>query len=58
MSDMKSILLVEDNPNDVELTLEAPGGHNLASEVIIVEDGSQAPDYLYLRGKFMMRSRR
>jgi CheY-like chemotaxis protein len=56
MNMLKSILLVEDNPNDVELTLEALAELNLANEVVVVSDGGEALDYLYLRGKFKMRA--
>ena len=56
MKDLKSILLAEDNPKDVELTLEALSEHNLANDVVIVRDGAEALDYLYYRGKFKMRA--
>lgn len=56
MSALKSILLVEDNPNDVELTLEALAQQKLANEVVVLSDGEEALDYLYRRGKFMMRT--
>ena len=56
MSDLKRILLAEDNPKDVELTLEALAEHNLANEVIVVNDGQEALDYLYCRGKFTLRN--
>ena len=55
MADLKRILLAEDNPKDVELTLAALDEHNLANEVIVVHDGAEALDYLYRRGKFAMR---
>ena len=55
MPDLKRILLVEDNPNDIELTLAALGEHNLANEVIVTHDGAEALDYLYRRGSFAMR---
>ncbi|HAV22686.1 MAG: two-component system response regulator [Ignavibacteria bacterium GWA2_55_11] len=55
MNAIRSIMLAEDNPNDVELTLEALGAHNLANDVVVVEDGAEALDYLYRRGKFKMR---
>jgi CheY-like chemotaxis protein len=52
---IKNILLVEDDPHDVELTLEALEGHRLAGKVAVVCDGEQALDYLYRRGEFEMR---
>jgi len=55
METPKRILLVEDDPNDVELTLNSLSEHNLANNVIIVRDGVEALDYLYRRGKFVMR---
>lgn len=42
-----TILLVEDNPDDEALTLRALKGYNLANEVIVARDGSQALDYLF-----------
>ena len=56
MADLKRILLAEDNPKDVELTLAALEEYNLANEVIVANDGAEALDYLYRRGKFAMRS--
>jgi len=56
MAELKRILLAEDNPKDVELTLTALDEHNLANEVVVVNDGAEAPDYLYRRGKFAMRA--
>jgi len=55
MTNVKRILLAEDNANDVELTLEALGHHNLANEVVVTRDGEEALDYLYCRGPFKMR---
>ena len=55
MNDLKRILLVEDNPRDVELTLEALAELNLANEVVVVNDGAEALEYLYRRGKWGMR---
>ncbi|HXC15964.1 MAG TPA: response regulator [Holophagaceae bacterium] len=52
MTDLKRILLVEDNPNDVELTLAAFEGHHLANEVVVMRDGADALDYLFRRGAF------
>jgi len=56
MTELKRILLAEDNPKDVELTLTALEEHNLANEVVVVSDGAEALDYLYGRGKFKIRT--
>jgi CheY-like chemotaxis protein len=50
------ILIVEDDPNDVELTMTALGDYNLANEVVITRDGQQALDYLYSQGQYAGRS--
>ena len=55
MPALKRILLVEDNPNDAELTLEALSRHNLANDVTWVHDGVEALDYLYCREEFADR---
>ena len=52
MVTLKRILLVEDNANDAELTLEALAEHNLANGVDVVRDGAEALDYLHQRGKY------
>lgn len=49
------ILLAEDNPNDVELTLEALRQHNLANRVTVVGDGVEAMEYLRCEGAFAAR---
>jgi CheY-like chemotaxis protein len=54
--ELKRILLVEDDPRDVELTLEALSENNLGNAVDVVGDGEKALDYLYHRGKFADRS--
>jgi len=46
------LLLVEDNPRDAELTIRALKKRNLANQVIHVEDGEQALDYLLRRGRY------
>ena len=56
MSALARILLVEDDPRDVELTLTALGEYNLANEVVVARDGEKALDYLYSRGEFSNRS--
>jgi len=50
------ILMVEDDPKDVELALNALGEYNLTNEVIVTSDGEEALDYLYHRGKFQTRT--
>ena len=55
MVEIRTILLAEDNPRDVELTLEALGDHNLANNVIVVRDGVETIDYLRCEGKFKLR---
>jgi len=55
MANLGRILIVEDDPNDVELTLTALADYNLVNEVVIVRDGQQALDYLYSRGEFAGR---
>src|ERR1039458_2265263 len=52
---IKNILLVEDDPRDVELTLAALEEHHLANKVAVVGDGAKALDYLYRRGEFKTR---
>jgi CheY-like chemotaxis protein len=55
---LRSLLLVEDNPNDVELTLTALKEAKLANEVVVTNDGEQALDFLYRRGRHAGRSGR
>jgi CheY-like chemotaxis protein len=56
MNELKRILLVEDNPKDVELTLSALAENNLANEVVVTRDGAEGLDYLYRRGQFKLRA--
>ena len=56
MNELGRILIVEDDPKDVELTLIALEEYNLANEVVVTRDGEEALDYLYCRGNFKMRS--
>jgi CheY-like chemotaxis protein len=56
MAELKRVLLVEDNLNDIELTLAAFAENHLANEVVVVRDGVEALDYLYRRGLFAMRA--
>lgn len=52
MSTLKRILLAEDDPKDIELTIDALSEYNLANDILVVRDGSEALDYLYRRGAF------
>jgi CheY-like chemotaxis protein len=56
MTTLGRILIVEDDPNDAELTLTALADYNLANEVVVTRDGQQALDYLYCRGEFSART--
>ena len=56
MNKLGRILMVEDDPKDVELTLTALEEYNLANEVIVTRDGEKALDYLYCRGEYKTRS--
>ena len=52
---MKSILLVEDNPDDEELTRRALEKNNIANAVKVVRDGAEALDYMFCRGAYAAR---
>jgi CheY-like chemotaxis protein len=52
---LTTILLVEDNPRDAELTMTALAEHNLANHVTLVRDGAEALDFMYRRGAFAGR---
>ena len=56
MSELKKIVLAEDDPHDAELTLVALARNNLANEVVVVRDGEEALDYLFCRGPYAGRS--
>jgi CheY-like chemotaxis protein len=55
MSAFGRILLVEDDPHDVELTLTALEEYHLANEVVVTHDGAEALDYIYRRGAYADR---
>ena len=55
MTELKRILLAEDNEHDVELTLNALSEYRLANEVVVTRDGAETLDYLYRQGAFRMR---
>jgi CheY-like chemotaxis protein len=56
MSSFKPILLAEDSTQDAELTLAALQEHNIVNDVLVVRDGEEVLDYLYMRGKFSNRT--
>jgi CheY-like chemotaxis protein len=56
MDSFGRILMVEDDPKDVELTLTALEDYKLANEVVVTRDGEEALDYLYCRGNFQTRT--
>jgi DNA-binding response OmpR family regulator len=51
----RKILLVEDNPDDEELTKRSLINHNIVNEIIVAHDGQEALDYLFAKGKFKDR---
>jgi CheY-like chemotaxis protein len=57
MNDVKAIdiLLVEDNPNDIELTIRALKKHNLSNNIFVVRDGEEALDFIFIKGKYENR---
>lgn len=57
MSSLRPILLAEDNPNDVELTLTALRNLNLANEIVVVHNGADVLDFLHGRNTFAQRRR-
>jgi CheY-like chemotaxis protein len=55
MSTLRPVLLVEDNPNDVELIQTALQDTRMANEIVVTHDGAQALDYLFRRGPYAGR---
>jgi two-component system response regulator len=50
------ILIVEDNPRDLEMTLRALRKHNLANRIVTVSDGAEALDFVFARGAYSTRN--
>ncbi|MDR3628607.1 MAG: response regulator [Ignavibacteriaceae bacterium] len=57
MDTLKKILIAEDDEKDIELTLTALKGFNIANEIVITHDGQEVLDYLYYRGEYENRKR-
>jgi CheY-like chemotaxis protein len=55
LPDLRPLLLVEDSPKDLELTLAALAKCQLANEIVVVRDGAEALDYLYSHGEYERR---
>ncbi|MBI4548786.1 MAG: response regulator, partial [Ignavibacteriae bacterium] len=55
MTNLPDIVLVEDNPNDVELILSVMEEYHIVNDVIVLRDGSEALDYLKRQGKYKNR---
>jgi len=55
VADLRPILLVEDNPRDLELTLAALAKCQLANDIVVARDGAEALDFLYSRGEYASR---
>ncbi len=53
--DPVEILIVEDNPNDAELTIRVLKKNNLVNELYLAEDGQEALDFIYCKGQFINR---
>lgn len=58
MEDLNAIeiLIVEDNPQDAELTLRALRKHNIANKFYVAEDGAEALDFIFCSGKYASRN--
>ncbi|MFL6548013.1 MAG: response regulator [Povalibacter sp.] len=56
MADLRPILLVEDNPMDIELTLAALAKCQLANEIVVTRDGAEALDFVYRRAAHVNRA--
>jgi two-component system response regulator len=55
MIGLGEILLVEDNPNDIELTLHALRRHNVANDIEVVRDGAEALEWVFCEGRYAAR---
>ena len=53
----KDILYIEDNPNDIELTLRALRKHNVANSIQVIKDGEEALEYIFATGRYIERDK-
>jgi CheY-like chemotaxis protein len=56
-NEVVEILLIEDNPNDAELTMRAFKRNNLSNKIIHIDDGEEAMDFLFARNKYKDRNK-
>lgn len=56
MNEFRPILLVEDDANDIDLTLSALAEYNLANKIVVLRDGAEVLEYLYRRGEYHGRT--
>jgi CheY-like chemotaxis protein len=56
ITEIRTILIADDNAEDVELTLEALRQNHLANDLVIVRDGAEALDYLFKRNEYAGRT--
>ena len=56
LTDLRTILLAEDNANDVELTVAALRQNHVANDIVVVRDGAEALDYLSRRNEYAQRA--
>ena len=55
ITDVRTILLAEDSPNDVELSVTALREHHVLNDIVVTHDGAETLDYLYRRNRFKSR---
>ena len=53
----KDILYIEDNPNDIELTLRALKKYNVANSIQVIKDGEEALEYIFATGRYAERDK-
>ncbi len=56
ISNEVEILLIEDNPNDAELTIRALKKNNIANNILVIDDGEKALEYIFAEGEYSQRN--